>query len=54
MLAATLLNILWFIVGWKDGVSMQGLRYTLARGSIASGVGRGTDVSQLLRKLTFR
>jgi hypothetical protein len=28
LLAATLLNVLWFIVGWKDGVSMQGLRYT--------------------------
>jgi hypothetical protein len=27
LLIATLLNILWFVVGWKDGLAMQGAKY---------------------------
>jgi hypothetical protein len=27
---ATLLSPLWFVVGWRDGVIMQGLRYNFS------------------------
>ena len=27
LLILTLLNVLWFVVGWKDGLAMQGAKY---------------------------
>jgi len=30
LLIATVVNVLWFVVGWKDGLAVQGSRYTYA------------------------
>ena len=27
LIVATLVNVLWFVVGWKDGLAVQGARY---------------------------
>ena|SRR2546426_4453677 len=27
LIIATLLNVLWFVVGWKDGLAIQGAKY---------------------------
>jgi hypothetical protein len=27
LIVATLVNVLWFVVGWKDGLAVQGTRY---------------------------
>jgi hypothetical protein len=28
--AATILSVLWFVVGWKDGLAVQGAKYNYA------------------------